>query len=282
MNRLRQPSPLQIALAVSALVHLGLLTLHVAPAMLNSRLLDGQPLAVVLVNAQDDAEPDPEQADAVAQARLAGGGTDASGRISSPLPAAEQDRGGVTDGAEPARQPRASEQADRPLLASLRLHDATLPLSERETADRDMTAPEREQRQRELSSLLAAVEQRVNLEASGPRQRYIGAATREAVYARYYAELRRRIEERGTAEFPQLAGQRLYGELTLLITVSHDGRVLTTELLQGSGNEALDLRAQALVRSMRFDSFDAALLQRADQVVVASRFRFTPGAQASR
>jgi periplasmic protein TonB len=281
MNRLRQLTPLQIALALSALAHLGLLTLHVAPAMLADRVLSEQPLAVVLVNAQDD-EADPDQASAVAQARLTGGGTEARGRVTSPLPASEQDRVGVADGAEPSRQPRTSEPADRPLLASLRLHDAALPLSERETADRDMTAPEREQRQRELSSLLAAVEQRVNLEASGPRQRYIGAATREAVYARYYAELRRRIEERGTAEFPQLAGRRLYGELTLLITVAHDGRVLTTELLQGSGNEALDLRTQALVRGMRFDSFDAALRQRADQVVVASRFRFTPGEQEPR
>ena len=125
-------------------------------------------------------------------------------------------------------------------------------------------------------------EQRTNTESGGPRQRYIGAATREAVYARYYAELRRRVEERGTAEFPQIAGRRLYGELTLLITVRHDGRVLETELLQGSGKEALDLRAQALVRGMRFDPFDAALRQQADLVVVASRFRFTPGAQEPR
>ncbi len=281
MKHWRQLTPLQAALAVSALAHLGLLMLHVAPDFMPARVLGEQPLAVVLVNAQDDAESDPEQASAVAQARLAGGGTEASGRISSPLPASEQDRVGVVDGAEPARQQQPAEQAGKPLLASLRLHDARLPLSEREAADAQ-SALEQERRQRELSSLLAAVEQRIKLEASGPRQRYIGAATREAVYARYYAELRRRIEERGTAEFPQLAGQRLYGELTLLITVRHDGRVLTTELLQGSGNEALDLRAQALVRSMRFDSFDAALLQRADQVVVASRFRFTPGEQEPR
>ncbi|MEN9905535.1 MAG: hypothetical protein RLZZ555_2100 [Pseudomonadota bacterium] len=280
MKHWRQLTPLQTALAVSALAHLGLLTLHVAPDFMPARVLGGQPLAVVLVNVQDDAEAEPDQASAVAQSRLAGGGTEASGRISSPWPASGQDRVGVEDGAEPARQ-RQAEQAGKPLLASLRLHDAAQAQSEREAADAH-SAQELEHRQRELSSLLAAVEQRVNLEGSGPRQRYIGAATREAVYARYYAELRRRIEERGTAEFPQIAGQRLYGELTLLITVRHDGRVLTTELLQGSGNEALDLRAQALVRGMRFDSFDAALLQRADQVVVASRFRFTPGAQERR
>lgn len=280
MNRLRQPSPLQIALAVSALVHLSLLTLHVAPGFMPSRVLDGQPLAVVLVNAQDDAEPG--QASAVAQARLAGGGNEASDRVTSPLPASERDRAGVADGAEPARQPERTEQAGKPLLASLRLHDAALPLAEHETADRDADAPERERRQRELSTMLAAVEQRINTESGGPRQRYIGAATREAVYARYYAELRRRVEERGTAEFPQIAGRRLYGELTLLITVRHDGRVLETELLQGSGKEALDLRAQALVRGMRFDPFDAALRQQADLVVVASRFRFTPGTQEPR
>lgn len=154
MKHRRQLTPLQAALAVSALAHLGLLMLHVAPDFMPARVLGEQPLAVVLVNAQDDAESDPEQASAVAQARLAGGGTEASGRISSPLPASEQDRVGVTDGAESARQQQPAEQAGKPLLASLRLHDARLPLSEREAADAQ-SALEQERRQRELSSLLA-------------------------------------------------------------------------------------------------------------------------------
>ena len=65
--------------------------------------------------------------------------------------------------------------------------------------------------------------------------------------------------------------------MTLLLTIDHEGQVLATELLQGSGSEALDLRAQALVRGMNFGRFDPALRQQADRVVVASRFRFTRG-----
>lgn len=276
MNPLRRLSPLQIALAVSGLAHAGLLMLHFVAPIQPERVLRESPLAVVLVNGQDETAP--EQASAVAQANLAGGGSRGSGRISSSLPNAERSQAGDSpDEADAAEQQQArdSRQATRPLLASLRLHDAAQLHSP--PGDASASDLERERRQQALLNRLAEIEQRINTEASGPRQRYIGAATREAVYAHYYAELRRQIEERGTAEFPAVAGRKLFGELTLLITVEHEGRVLATELLQGSGSEALDLRAQALVRGMNFGRFDPALRQQADRVVVASRFRFTRG-----
>lgn len=275
MNPLRRLSPLQIALAVSGLAHAGLLMLHFVAPIQPERVLRESPLAVVLVNGQDETAP--EQASAVAQANLAGGGSRASGRISSPLPNAERSQAGDSpDEADAAeQQARDSRQATRPLLTSLRLHDAAQLHSP--PGDASASDLERERRQQALLNRLAEIEQRINTEASGPRQRYIGAATREAVYAHYYAELRRQIEERGTAEFPTVAGRKLFGELTLLITVEHEGRVLATELVQGSGSEALDLRAQALVRGMNFGRFDPALRQQADRVVVASRFRFTRG-----
>ncbi|MFN4104117.1 MAG: energy transducer TonB, partial [Tepidimonas sp.] len=108
-----------------------------------------------------------------------------------------------------------------------------------------------------------------------PRKRYISPATREEVYALYYDELRRRIEDRGTAQFPEQGGRKLYGELTMVITVNHDGRVLDTEVVQSSGIPYLDSRAQAIVRSLQFARFNQAMRQRADQIVVVSRFRFT-------
>lgn len=275
MNPLRRLSPLQIALAVSGLAHAGLLMLHFVAPIQPERVLRESPLAVVLVNEQDEAAP--EQASAVAQANLAGGGSKSSGRISSPLPNAERSQAGDSPDEADATEHQAqdSRQATRPLLASLRLHDAAQLHSP--PGDASASDLERERRQQALLDRLAEIEQRINTEASGPRQRYIGAATREAVYAHYYAELRRQIEERGTAEFPAVAGRKLFGELTLLITVDHEGRVLATELVQGSGSEALDLRAQALVRGMNFGRFDPALRQQADRVVVASRFRFTRG-----
>jgi protein TonB len=265
---------LQIALALSLVAHAGLLALHFVPKLVPERVLREQPLAVVLVNAQD--EQPPTQAQAIAQASLAGGGTAAGARSASPLPEAERSQIGGEDEADAASQ--AHSQAALPLLASLRLRDAALPASDPHSGAAAATDQASERRRRQLLSLLAEVEQRVNAGGGDARQRYIGAATREEVYARYYGELRRRIEERGTAEFPEAGGHKLYGELTMLMTVDHEGRVRATEVVQGSGSEALDLRAQALVRSMNFGRFEAALRERADQVVVASRFRFTRGA----
>ncbi|MDD2727811.1 energy transducer TonB [Malikia sp.] len=278
MNPLRRLSPLQIALAVSGLAHAGLLMLHFVAPIEPERVLRESPLAVVLVNGQDEAAP--EQPSAVAQANLAGSGSEGKGRVSSPLQNAERSQAGDSPDEADATGRRDHHQTARPLLASLRLRDAAQPLPRSPQEDASASDPERERRQQALLSRLAEIEQRINTEASGPRQRYIGAATREAVYASYYAELRRQIEARGTAEFPAVAGRKLFGELTLLITVDHEGRVLATELLQGSGSEALDLRAQALVRGMNFGRFDPTLRQQADRVVVASRFRFTRGGDA--
>ena len=67
--------------------------------------------------------------------------------------------------------------------------------------------------------LLAEIEKRINEENARPKKRYISPATREEVYAMYYDGLRRKIEERGTRNFPENHGQKLYGELTMNVTV---------------------------------------------------------------
>ena len=104
---------------------------------------------------------------------------------------------------------------------------------------------------------------------------FLHPTTREEVYAIYYDDLRRKIEERGTSNFPEAGGKKLYGSLTMVITVNNTGAVLDTEVVQGSGNELLDRRAQAIVKSLSFGNFNEAMRRRADQIVVVSRFRFT-------
>ena len=123
--------------------------------------------------------------------------------------------------------------------------------------------------------MLAEIEKRINEENARPRKRYISPATREEVYAIYYDDLRRKIEDRGTTNFPEAAGRKLYGQLTMVITVNYAGNVLSTEIVQSSGNKTLDRRAQAIVRGLEFGRFSEAMRRRADQIVVVSRFRFT-------
>ena len=72
-------------------------------------------------------------------------------------------------------------------------------------------------------------------------------------------------------------GRKLYGELTMLITVNHDGQVLSTEVVNGgSGNKMLDNRAEAIAKQAGpFGNFTSNMRRTADQLVVASRFKFT-------
>ena len=62
----------------------------------------------------------------------------------------------------------------------------------------------------------------------------------------------------------------------MVVTVQHDGQVLNTDIVDGSGNPQLDRYAQAIVRQAGpFGEFSPAMRQQADQIVVVSRFKFT-------
>lgn len=271
MNFLRRLSTLQIALAVSVLAHAALLTVRFVAPQAYNRVFQDTPLEVVLVNARSDEKP--TKAQAIAQASLAGGGEAERGRATSPLPPSPQARLGDALEEEERRIEAMKEQQNR-LLAQLRKQLASMPPPD-PNAQSQPDTEERERKRQALVKVLAEIEKRINEENARPRKRYISPATREEVYAVYYDELRRRIEERGTANFPEIAGRKLYGELTMVITVNHDGKVLDTEVVQGSGQNVLDNRAQAIVRGLNFGRFNEAMRRRADQIVVVSRFRFT-------
>ena len=132
------------------------------------------------------------------------------------------------------------------------------------------------ERRRQLVELLAEIEKRVNNENARPRKRYVSPATREVVYAQYYDQLRRKIEERGTRDFPEYRGRKLYGELTMNLHIDARGRVVDVEMVQSSGNARLDQRAIAIVQAASpFGYFSAEMLKGAEILVITSRFRFT-------
>ena len=265
-------STLHLALAVSLLAHAAVLTVQIVHPQGLQRVWHDTPLDVVLVNAR--APQAPERAQAIAQANLAGGGEADAGRATSPLPPAVIERSGDALQEQQRRLQDMQVQQTR-MLAQLRQQVATLAPLSAALAQADPQALALEERRLALLKALAEIEQRVNEQNERPRKRYLGPATREAVYAIYYDQLRRRIEDHGTANFPQLQGRKLFGELSMAITVNHDGRVLDTEVVQGSGQPALDSRAEAIVHSLSFGPFTSAMRRQADQIVVVSRFRFS-------
>ena len=266
-------SSLQIALLVSVAVHAALLTVRFVDPEGFNRVFQDTPLEVILVNARSTEAP--VKAQAIAQARLAGGGDAESGRATSPLPpSATIESGNASE--ESRRQIEQLQETQQQLLAQLRRELAVLPQPD---PKRDAGSPDaraQEERRRQLIRMLAEIEKRVNEENARPKKRYISPATREEIYALYYDRLRRKIEERGTRNFPEQNGRKLYGELTMNVTIDAEGRVVETEIVRGSNSAVLDRRAVAIVQSAApFGPFSAEMRRKADQLVITSRFRFT-------
>jgi protein TonB len=265
--RWRDLSTLQWALLFSGALHAAVLTVRFVDPEGFNRVFNDTPLEVILVNARSKEAP--TQAQAIAQANLAGGGEAEKGRATSPLPsAATMQLGDAADDAR--RRIDRLQHEQQQLLAQIRRDLAALPPPD------PQQEREQEDRRKQLLRLLAEIEKRVNDENARPKKRYISPATREEVYAMYYDGLRRRIEERGTRDFPEWGGRKLYGELTMNVTVDATGRVIEADIVRSSRNRRLDQQALAIVMAAApFGPFTPAMRAQADQIVVTSRFRFT-------
>jgi protein TonB len=255
-------------------VHAGLVGFRFAAPEAYSRVFQDTPLEVILVNARSQERP--QEIHALAQVRLAGGGEGSQVRLSSsPLPPAMNADPGMDLSATP-KQIEVLKMQQMRLLSQLKDEFAVLT---RENAGDKADSPDREakvQRHQQLARQLAQIEQRVDQTQGAARKRYISPATQEVVYAIYYDKMRRTIEYRGTLNFPEAAGERLYGQLTMVITVDSQGQLLSTEVARSSGQPLLDERAVAIVRNAApFGNFTTQMRAQADQIVVVTRFNFS-------
>lgn len=270
---LKSLSPLQITLIISVVLHAALLMVRFVDPQGFNRILEDTPLEVVLVNASSDTKP--TKAQVIAQRNLAGGGDAKDARATSPLPPARFDEtGDAVDNA--SRKIDEMQQQQLQLLAMLKRELAALPPPDPRRGEGHPSAQADEDRRRQLLTLLAQIEKRINEENSRPRRKFVSPAAREGVHALYYDSLRQKIETLGTRNFPEAGGRKLYGALTMLVAVDALGRVVETEVIKSSGNKTLDKRAVAIARNAGpYGNFTPAMRAQFDQLVFISRFRFT-------
>ncbi|RJX33760.1 MAG: energy transducer TonB [Oxalobacter sp.] len=282
MTLLRNNPILSFAVAASLSLHGILLTVRfVSPEAFRSPPANPG-LEVVLVNSKHDSTPpNPE---ALAQTDLDGGGNADAGRAKSPLPDMRTVEEG--DSLKNSRR-RLTELKDmqHKLMTQMQGHSHFLapqvllknPLETAPTgqgADKtDSTA---------LSRQAAEIARTIDDQNRRPKKTYISPSTKRVEYAMYYKAMQSKIERLGTLNFPQQAGKKLYGELTLSIPIFQDGSLYMLEggpaVEQSSGNPALDQAALTIVRrSAPFGAFPPnMLLKEAKSVwVVFSRFKFT-------
>lgn len=272
---MRRLSTLQIALVCSLGVHGVLLGWRVGSPESFNRVFQDTPLEVVLVNTRSNDRPN--KAAALAQANLAGGGELEQGRTTSPLPPEPVPMEGDAD-QEVFKKKAALELEQAQLLAQQRRDLALAAPPDRKRANENDTERDRLERHRLQLQQFAEIEKRINEQSARPRKKFVSPQTQEVAYALYYDGMRRLIEERGTRNFPQERGRKLYGELIMNIYVDLRGNVVETEVLQSSGKASLDKRAVAIARAAApFGNFSKEMRRDAEVLIMTTKFKFGTG-----
>lgn len=285
MKLLLENRLLSAAFAASVLVHGALLAVRfTVPDAFNFKPVDPG-LEVILVNAKHDRKP--IKADALAQANLDGGGNADAGRSKSPLPDMRRSLDGDSVKAM-QRRIQELEQQQR-MLAQLNkkspdaLYSATEQVKSRETMPQP-TGADAEDSAREIARQAAEIAKRIEDENKRPKKTFISPSTREVGYAMYFNGVRERIEKFGTLNFPQRDGKKLYGELTISVSIFQNGQIYDKDPNQGitvdrsSGNRELDEAARRIVRrAAPFGAFPKNMRSNGkdDVWIMTTRFKFT-------
>ena len=261
------------ALGLSLVFHAGLLSLKWAAPDTFDRIFETNTLEVVLVNSSSKNAPDSPLA--LAQVNLAGGGQVPGTSLQISPYSAPKANANTQELEQLEQQIQSLKNEEQRLIQQLRQALFQLNSPDQPQVSEAKAADALAERKKQHANQLAQIEKQSQALQGGPKKRYIGPATKEVSFARYYDKMRRTIEVTGTENFPQAAGQKLYGQLTMVITLDKQGHVLNTEVANGSGQFVLDQRAQAIVRGASpFGAFTADMKKEADQLVVVTRFQF--------
>jgi periplasmic protein TonB len=159
---------------------------------------------------------------------------------------------------------------------------------------RDVPVPEPEQRTEpdagesvssdQIASIEARFDYDTQVDAKGPRiRRLTSAATRSASEAAYINSWIQQVQSVGNLHYPAEALRRqLFGELTLLVTISADGTLQEISVLTSSGHAVLDDAAIQSVRlSAPFPPFPAAMRRDWDVLQIERTWQFRRNAVTS-
>jgi len=135
------------------------------------------------------------------------------------------------------------------------------------------------QKSYELSGLNAQLDQQHQLASKNVRKRQVSAAIHRSSDALYLDTWRRKIEEVGNQNYPQLAKQKkIYGELILKVAVNADGTIRDITVMNSSGHQVLDQAAIQIVRQAApFAPFDESIRKDTDVLEIVRLWQFQPG-----
>lgn len=234
-----------------------------------------QPLEVTLVNSRSSNRPN--NATAYAQSNLDGGGNVEDERHArTPFPAIGD---GQRFALEQATQ-RVSqlEQEAKRLLTRNKSNYSVAEEKERRRQKSDQAdGQDLVRRALEIVRLEAQISKNLDLYEKMPRRKFIGARTQEYRYAQYVEDWRTKVERIGNMNYPEMARrQKIYGKLTLTVSIRSDGSVESIDVSRPSGQRILDAAAIRIVKlAAPYPPFPPDIRKETDVLSITRTWMFT-------
>ena len=130
---------------------------------------------------------------------------------------------------------------------------------------------------REMASLRATIDNRMQAYASGPKRKWITARTREHRFAAYMDAWRIKVERIGNLNYPEDARRRgLSGNLLLDVALNSDGTIHDIVLRRSSGTKILDDAAIRIVRlAAPYGRFPRSIAKDVDVLHIERTWQFS-------
>jgi protein TonB len=263
-------------------MHALLLTLHFSFPDTSKAMRD-KALDIILVNARSEKKPN--EAQALAQANLDGGGnTDENRRVKTPLPPKPQQTAG-TEIETMQRRVREIEVAQKKMLTAAKTARAVAAArnaEEQPTPVTSLSGLDLAESARAMARLEGEINKSVDEYNKRPRTRFIGARTKEYRFAQYIESWRQKVERIGTLNYPEEARGKLYGSLVLTASINHDGSLNRVDINRSSGYKVLDDAARRIVRmAAPYADFPPDIRRDTDILEITRTWYFTQGDQVS-
>lgn len=269
---------LLVAIVASVLVHALLLWVQFKfPEA--SRSMRDKAMDIILVNAKSARPPQDHQA--LAQVNMDGGGTvEEDRRATTPLPSTPQKNPGK-DLEQLKKRAQELEARQQQLMTQVKSKHAarTAPTpAETPTPAAPVSGLDLAESARAMARLEGEISKQLDEYAKRPRRTNAGTRTKEYVFAQYMEEWRQKIERVGTLNYPAEARGKLYGKLTMTVSIRPDGSVDSIEINRPSGYKVLDDAAIRIVRlSAPFASFSPEMRRDTDILEITRTWFFTQG-----
>lgn len=235
-----------------------------------------QPLEVVLVNSKSSRRPN--NATAYAQNNLDGGGnTEDDRHAKTPFPVLGDAQHFTPE--QTAQRLRQTQQESQRLLTRS-TSDFSVAQNKTQQQNQDSSNAEGHdlvQRSLEIVRLEAQINKNLSMYEKMPKRKFIGARTQEYRYAQYVEDWRAKVERIGNLNYPEIARtQKIYGSLTLTVSIRSDGSVEDIEINRSSGQRILDASAVRIVKlSAPFPPFPPDIAKDTDILSITRTWTFT-------